>query len=79
MNNHYHTNSRHTYKHLTEGGNILNKSWRDKIWQPHLTFSNTDGNYPLTIDSNGDDSIMIEIIKKGVTFAYLEILLQYLK
>ena len=56
---------RHIYKHLSDKGNFLNKSWRDQIWLPHLTFSNTNGNYPLTMDSTGDDSIMIEIIKQG--------------
>ena len=38
----------------------LDKSWRDQIWLPHLTFSNTKGNSPLSVDESGDDSIVVE-------------------
>ena len=43
----------------------LDKSWRDQIWLPHLTFSNTKGNSPLSVDESGDDSIVVEVIRNG--------------
>ena len=47
--------SRHTYKNLAENENFLDADLKNKIWLPHLIFSNTDGNMALSIDSKGRD------------------------
>ena len=55
-----------TYKNLAADGNFLDTYWRDQIWLPQLTFTNTYGNLPLSIDANGDDSIVVEILNQGI-------------
>ena len=55
-----------TYKNLAEKDNFLNRLWINKIWLPHLAFSNTELNRRISIDDEGDDSVMVKIIRKGL-------------
>ena len=54
-----------TFKNLAENDNFLNRYWRGQIWLPDLTFANTDGNLPLSSDKDGDDSIVVEVMREG--------------
>ena len=49
-----------SFKDLTDSGNFLNEDWKELIWLPPLTFSNTFGNEPLLAPSAG-----VKINKEG--------------
>jgi hypothetical protein len=55
-----------TYKNLAKENNVLDRVWTNQIWLPHLAFSNTELNKRISIDDEGDDSVMVKIIKKGL-------------
>jgi hypothetical protein len=54
-----------TYKNLAEKDNFLSKLWINQIWLPHLAFSNTELNNRISIDDEGDDSVIVEVIRQG--------------
>ena len=54
-----------TYKNLAEEDNFLNKLWINQIWLPHLAFSNTELNKGISIDDEGDDSVIVEVKRQG--------------
>ena len=53
--------SRLTFKDLKSTGNFLNKEWKQSIWLPPLTFSNTLGNEPIL-----QESIGVQILREGI-------------
>ena len=53
-----------TYKNLAEKDNFLNRLWINKIWLPHLAFSNTELDRRISIDDEGDDSVLVEVIRQ---------------
>ena len=55
-----------TYKNLAKENNVLDRVWTNQIWLPHLAFSNTELNKRISIDDEGDDSVMVKIIRKGL-------------
>ena len=55
-----------TYNDLAKENNVLDRVWTNQIWLPHLAFSNTELNKRISIDDEGDDSVMVKIIRKGL-------------
>ena len=55
-----------TYKNLAKENNIVDRLWINQIWLPHLVFSNTELNKRISIDDEGDDSVLVKIIRKGL-------------
>ena len=51
-----------TYENLAKRNNFLDNFWTQKMWLPQLTFSNTNGNHPISIDHDGGDSLEVERI-----------------
>ena len=54
-----------TYNDLAKENNVLDRVWTNQIWLPHLAFSNTELNKRISIDDEGDDSVIVEVIRQG--------------
>ena len=52
-------------KNLDEKDNFLDDVWTEKIWLPHLMFSNTDVNKRISANDEAHNSVVVEIIRKG--------------